>query len=74
MIDTVEAGAGSYPEPDESQYKDYEFEFIGSYKGYGIVQAKDEESARELIMNGDYDDIIDTYSHTIEEITRICEE
>ena len=38
------------------------------------INVRLEENARELIMNGDYDDIIDTYAHTIEEITKICEE
>jgi len=72
-MDTVELGAGMNPVPDEPE-KTYQFEFNGSIKGYGVVTAKSYEEAKELIENGNYDEIIETYSEKIEEITKIEEE
>lgn len=62
-----------YPEPEEPKLKCYQFEFNARQSGYGVVYAKDIEEARELINNGDYDDIIDTWGFEIEEITNIEE-
>lgn len=73
-IETKGLGAGSYPEPPESEYKTYQFDFNASIKGYGVVTAKSEAEARELINISDYDDIIDTYDMQIEEITNIKED
>ena len=53
--------------------KVYQFEFIGSHKGYGVVTASNKEEAIDLINNNDYDDIIDTYDTNIEDITKIEE-
>lgn len=72
-MDTSELGAGMNPVPDE-EYKIFQFQFNGSIKGYGVVTARNYDEAKELIENGDYDDIIETYSEKIEEITKIEEE
>lgn len=73
-IETKGLGAGSYPEPPEDKYKIYQFDFNASIKGYGVVTARDEERARELIEENEYDDIIETFDMEIEEITRIRED
>ena len=71
MVDTVELGAGSYPEPEEQ--KCYQFDFNATISGFGTVYADNEEQARELIDSGDYDDIIDTYDMEITEIIKVEE-
>lgn len=53
--------------------KEYQFFFTASIGGFGVLTAKDKEEALEKIKNNDYDDIIDTYDMTIEEITDIVE-
>lgn len=73
FMDTSELGAGMNPTADE-EYKTFQFEFNGSNKGYGVVTARTYEEAKELIENGDYDEIIETYGEKIEEITKIEEE
>lgn len=73
-IETKGLGAGSYPEPIESQEKSYQFDFNATCHGYGIVTAKNEEEARKLIMSDDYDDIIDYQDYEITEITDIRED
>ena len=70
-VDTVEAGAGSYPEPPESKLKCFKFNFDAEISGYGIVYAENEEQAKELIMRDEYDDIIDTWGMEITEVTDI---
>lgn len=70
-VDTVEAGAGSYPEPPESELKCFEFNFDAEISGYGIVYAENEEQAKELIMRGEYDDIVDTWGMEMTDITKI---
>lgn len=72
-IETKGLGAGSYPEPPENDYKTYQFDFNATIKGYGVVDAKSVEHARELIENNDYDEIIETFDMEIEEITNIEE-
>ena len=39
-VDTVEAGAGSYPEPPESKLKCFKFNFDATISGYGLVYAE----------------------------------
>ena len=73
FIDTTEAGGGSYPEPLEQEEKCYQFDFKASTNGYGIVYAKNEDDAKNLILNNEYEDIIETYDLKIEEITKIEE-
>ena len=73
-VETIEAGAGSYPEPPETKEKCYQFDFDASIKGYGIVYAKDEREAKEFAESGNYDDIIDTWDMHIEEITSVRED
>lgn len=71
-VDTVEAGAGSYPEPPESKLKCYQFEFDATISGYGLVYAENEEQAKELVMRDEeYDDIIDTWGMEITDVTNI---
>ncbi|MCQ2978255.1 MAG: hypothetical protein MJ245_00460 [Clostridia bacterium] len=73
MIDTTEAGGGSYPEPPEPKEKCYKFEFNASISGYGYVTAKNKEEAERFIFARAEDDIADTYDMQIEEITSIEE-
>ena len=54
--------------------KTYQFEFIATENGYGVVCAENVEQAKEKILNGEYADIIDTWGLKIEEITRIEDE
>lgn len=74
MIDTTEAGGGSYPSPEEEKMKCYQFAFNATISGYGIVYAEDELSASLKAEQGDYEDILDTWGMKIEEITKIEEE
>lgn len=53
--------------------KTYQFDFIATEGGYGIVCAETEDEARQKILNGDYEDIIDTWELEITEITNIEE-
>ena len=53
--------------------KTYQFDFIATEGGYGVVCAKTEDEARQKILKGDYDDIIDTWGLEITEITNIEE-
>lgn len=70
-VDTVEAGAGSYPEPPESKLKCFKFNFDAEISGYGLVYAEDEEQAKELITHDKYDDIVDTWGMEMTDITKI---
>ena len=70
-VDTVEVGAGSYPEPPESKLKCYQFEFDATISGYGLVYAENEEQAKELIMRGEHDEIMDTWGMEITDVTDI---
>lgn len=54
--------------------KSYQFDFKGTIGGYGIVTAFSKEQAREKILNGEYDDIMDTWDMEITEITDIKED
>lgn len=74
MLDTTEAGGGSYPEAPEPKEKCYQFDFIATIKGYGIVYAESETEAKEKIDNNDYDEIMDTFDMEIQEVTRIEED
>lgn len=73
-IETIGLGAGSYPEPQETKEKCYQFGFNATIKGYGYVYATNMEQAKELISSNDYDDIVDTFDMQIEEITDIRED
>ena len=53
--------------------KTYQFDFIATEGGYGIVCAETEDEARQKILKGDYEDIIDTWNTEITEITNIEE-
>lgn len=72
-METRGLGAGSYPEPPESKEKEFHFDFVASIGGYGVVYAKNEEEARKLASNNEYDDIIDTWGLTVEEVIKIQE-
>jgi len=54
--------------------KTYQFTFNATEGGYGIVTAENEEQAKEKVLNGDYDDIMDTWDMEITEVTSIEEE
>lgn len=73
-IETTGLGAGSYPEPSDSEEKCYQFEFEGTIGGLGIVYAKNILEAREKAENNDYDDIIETWGMKVEKVTEIDEE
>ena len=49
----------------------YQFEFIGTTSGFGIVYARNKEEAIEKIKNGDIDDIIDTFGIEVTDVTNI---
>lgn len=51
----------------------YEFDFRGTVYGYGIVTANNEEEAKEKVLAGDYDDIIETYDMQITEVSEVKE-
>lgn len=51
--------------------KTYQFDFNATQRGYGVVCADNVEEAKRKILEGDYDDIIDTYDMEITEITNI---
>jgi hypothetical protein len=53
--------------------KTYQFDFIATEGGYGAVCAETEDEARQKILKGDYEDIIDTWNTEITEITNIEE-
>ena len=53
--------------------KEYQFEFTASIGGYGVVYANNEEEAKEKVLDGDYEDVIDTWDMEIEEVTKIEE-
>lgn len=72
MIDTS-LMVNDYPEPSEPKLKCFKFDFKASINGFGIIYAEDIEKAKEGAINGEYDDIIDTYDMKIEEITEIEE-
>jgi hypothetical protein len=51
--------------------KTYQFDFNATQRGYGVVCADNVEEAKRKILEGDYEDIIDTYDMEITEITNI---
>ena len=52
IIDTTEAGGGSYPSPDEEE-RCFVFDFEASTRGYGIVYARTQEEAEAKVREGD---------------------
>ena len=56
-----------------NEEKVFEFNFVGTIGGYGVVAAKNKKEALEKIKNKDYDDIIDTWDMEIKEVTEIKE-
>ena len=53
--------------------KEFQFDFIGTQGGYGIVYADNVEEAKRKILNGEYEDIMDTWDMEITEVTNIEE-
>lgn len=53
--------------------KTYQFDFNATQRGYGVVYADNVEESKRKILEGDYEDIIDTYDMEITEITNIEE-
>lgn len=72
MIDTS-LMVNDYPEPSEPKLKPFRFNFSATIDGMGIIYAEDIKQATEGAINGEYDDIIDTWNLKIEEITEIEE-
>lgn len=71
-IDTVELGAGSYPEPTEETIN-YEFTAVALVQIKGTVCAKNIEQARQIIISKDTDYSFEKIIE-IEEIERLEEE
>lgn len=67
MIDTTEAGAGSYPEPPEPIEKCYTFNCDISCKGNISVYAESFEEAEDLLKSGEYGEE-EYYAFNIEDI------
>lgn len=72
MIDTTEAGAGSYPEAPEDKEKCYEFTADMSFKAKITVYAESEEQARELVEKGEESDM-EMFDVKIEDILEVRE-
>lgn len=72
-METKEYYGGTYSEESEIE-KCFQFDFKASVRGYGIVYARDKEQAIKLILNKEYDEIVETYDMEIEDITKIEEE
>ena len=73
-METKCLGAGSYPEPNESEDKYYCVEIIATIKAYKHIYAKNEEEAYEIAKTtkeNDYD--LETTEFSIEEISQIKE-
>lgn len=68
MINTQDAGAGSYPDTPEIDIKIFEIETEISAKMKIVVYAKTEEEAIEFAEKGKNDDINDIYDIKIENI------
>lgn len=51
--------------------KTFVFDFEATERGYGTVCADTKEEAKEKILSGDYEDIVDTYDMEIVEVTNI---
>ena len=54
--------------------KTFVFDFEATERGYGVVCAETKEEAKEKILRGDYEDIVDTYDMEIVEVTNIEED
>ena len=72
MIDTTEAGAGSYPEPPNSKAKVYYFECEIATRCNISVQAENIDEATEYLRRKEYDDF-DLLSHDYDEIIDIID-
>ena len=73
MIDTTEAGAGSYPDAPDDTSKCYEIETEISAKMKVVIYAENEEKAEEYAEQGKNDDINDIYDIKIENILEMKE-
>lgn len=67
-FETIEAGAGSYPEPPESEYKCFNFKAVVACEVEGYVWAKDESEAQDLIMSGQWEELT---NQTVEQVMDI---
>lgn len=74
MIDTAEAGAGSYPDAPENKEKCYSFKIVALCELEGYVYAENYDKAEELIMNSNTDERYLENIKEVEEITEIKEE
>lgn len=53
--------------------KEYQFEFKATIGGYGYVTAENESKAKEKVLSGEYEDIMDTWDMDIIEVTKVEE-
>lgn len=67
MIDTTEAGGGSYPEPPEPKEKCYTFRCDCSVIGEISIYADNLEKAEDMLKAGEWNDG-DFYEYKIEDI------
>ena len=72
MIDTTEAGAGSYPSaPENNEYKCYRFKAVATVFLEGYVYAKENDSIHELIESKKWEELENTEVIDVERILEI---
>ena len=73
-FETIEAGAGSYPEPPESEYKCFNFKAVVTSEVEGYVWAKNKGEAYDLIMNGQWEELTNQSVEQVMDIDELEEE
>ncbi len=58
---------------NENRYRCYEFETEISSRMCGIIYARSEEEAREAVLHGKKDEIIETFDVKVENIVQLSE-
>ncbi len=58
---------------NENRYRCYEFETEVSSRMRGIIYAKSEEEAREEVLHGKKDEVIETFDVKVENIVQLGE-
>lgn len=72
-IDTIEAGAGSYPSAPEDKEKCYEFKAVALCEIEGYVYAGNYDKAEELIKNNYFDERYIENIKQVEEVAKLVE-
>lgn len=57
----------------ENRYRCYEFEAEVSSRIRGVIYARNEEEAREEVLHGKKDDVIETFDVKVENIVQLGE-